>query len=292
MNGFERRFGNFSIRNLTAIIIIGRIAGFLLKLFSPQVFSYLLYDPVKIMHGEIWRLFTFMFISQSSIFWILFEILFLYWIGTALENIWGSFRYTMYFLGSILGIAAATAILYFTFFNGLDFSEDVSNMIANSLSGYLSGLFIYTLFLPFAWYYADQEIRLMMILPIKVKYLAIFDVFLIALMYYNTFGPPPILWILLTLSMINLLVFFAVVLINRGKQKKRYMGFKHKINKAERDLKKNAMHRCSICGVTEIDDPGMSFRYCSKCEGDHEFCEKHLQNHEHFKKVIDINRFQ
>ena len=42
-----------------------------------------------------------------------------------------------------------------------------------------------------------------------------------------------------------------------------------------------AMHRCSICGLTELDDPNMEFRYCSHCEGQYEYCMDHLYSHIH-----------
>ncbi len=40
-------------------------------------------------------------------------------------------------------------------------------------------------------------------------------------------------------------------------------------------------HRCAICGRTELDDPSMEFRYCSRCQGSYEFCQEHLFRHQH-----------
>ena len=42
-------------------------------------------------------------------------------------------------------------------------------------------------------------------------------------------------------------------------------------------------HRCAICGRTEADSPDMQFRFCSKCEGNYEYCEEHLYTHKHVK---------
>ena len=47
--------------------------------------------------------------------------------------------------------------------------------------------------------------------------------------------------------------------------------------------KRNAVHRCTICGRTELDDPNLEFRYCSKCNGAYEYCQDHLYNHEHIR---------
>ena len=43
-------------------------------------------------------------------------------------------------------------------------------------------------------------------------------------------------------------------------------------------------HRCAICGRTELDNPNLEFRFCSKCDGNYEYCSDHLFTHEHVKK--------
>ena len=47
-----------------------------------------------------------------------------------------------------------------------------------------------------------------------------------------------------------------------------------------------ARHRCTICGRTELDDERLEFRYCSKCEGSHEYCQDHLFTHQHIKNGV------
>jgi hypothetical protein len=42
-------------------------------------------------------------------------------------------------------------------------------------------------------------------------------------------------------------------------------------------------HKCTVCGITEKDNPDMDFRYCSKCAGDYEYCMDHLKNHDHMQ---------
>ena len=36
----------------------------------------------------------------------------------------------------------------------------------------------------------------------------------------------------------------------------------------------------------ELDDETLEFRYCSKCEGNFEYCSDHLYTHEHVKRII------
>ena len=46
------------------------------------------------------------------------------------------------------------------------------------------------------------------------------------------------------------------------------------------------VHRCAICGRTDVDSPQLEFRYCSKCEGNYEYCADHLFTHQHVKKYM------
>ena len=43
------------------------------------------------------------------------------------------------------------------------------------------------------------------------------------------------------------------------------------------------VHRCAICGRTELDDPNLEFRFCTKCNGNYEYCSDHLKNHQHIQ---------
>ena len=42
-----------------------------------------------------------------------------------------------------------------------------------------------------------------------------------------------------------------------------------------------ARFRCTVCGRTELTNPGLEFRYCSKCAGYRCYCEDHIHNHVH-----------
>ena len=41
-------------------------------------------------------------------------------------------------------------------------------------------------------------------------------------------------------------------------------------------------HKCAVCGRTDVTNPELQFRYCSKCAGYHCFCSDHIFNHVHF----------
>ena len=61
----------------------------------------------------------------------------------------------------------------------------------------------------------------------------------------------------------------------------------HRRQEFKRDIKRNTSitrHKCAICDRTELDCPEMQFRFCSKCDGNYEYCEEHLYTHTHVKK--------
>ncbi|MDD7326674.1 MAG: hypothetical protein PUG68_02565, partial [Lachnospiraceae bacterium] len=46
---------------------------------------------------------------------------------------------------------------------------------------------------------------------------------------------------------------------------------------------RQAKHKCCICGRTELTNPELDFRYCTKCNGNYEYCSDHLFTHTHVK---------
>jgi len=42
-----------------------------------------------------------------------------------------------------------------------------------------------------------------------------------------------------------------------------------------------ARHRCYTCGKTNLTNPEMDFRYCSKCADDACYCPEHIFSHQH-----------
>ena len=86
--------------------------------------------------------------------------------------------------------------------------------------------------------------------------------------------------------LVLLLNFFIFYFMGRGSltpkqayhQKKRKMEYKKKAAPTQENVPR---HHCVICGRTDEDSPQLEFRYCSKCEGNYEYCSEHLFTHEH-----------
>ena len=47
--------------------------------------------------------------------------------------------------------------------------------------------------------------------------------------------------------------------------------------------KENYTHKCTVCGRTDVTNPELEFRYCSRCNGYHCYCEDHISNHTHIQ---------
>ena len=220
--------------------------------------SMLTLNPRLIMQGEIWRLISWIFIPPSSSFlWIVFILYFYYMIGTGLEHEWGSFRFNVYYFTGV----AATALAAFMTGHG-----------ATALYLNLS------LFLAFAYIYPDFEILIFFILPVKIKYLAWLNWAFIGL---TVLTAPVSEKIAAVISISNYFLFFGSAIFRRGASFQRKTSFKRA---AAPPARTGAFHKCTVCGRTENDDINLEFRYCSTCEGDHEYCMEHLRSHEHITK--------
>lgn len=260
LNKLERKFGRFAIENLMSYIVVANAAILLLYNLIPSVgmsvVDKLKFIPGAVLHGEIWRFITFIFIPPSfSLLWGAFALFFYYSISNSLEAQWGAFKFNIYYLIGMLGTASL------------------------SLMFGIHGVPIYlnlSLFLAYAKIYAENEILLMMILPIKVKYLG--WVYWAILLVDVITGGLPVL-ILISISLANYFLFFGLSNVQSVKTKR-------KTATRQREFKKDRptviqIHRCSVCGLTDRDDPDMDFRYCSKCEGHYEYCADHIFDHEH-----------
>src|SRR5436853_5477858 len=152
LDKLERRFGFLGIPGLPRILVGFAALVFGLAWFLPGFTSILTLDPNKIQHGEVWRLFTYIFIPQTlSPLWFIFALWFLWWVGEGVERAWGSFRLTLYFLVGMIGTTVAA------FFFGSNFSNSMLLM---------------SLFLAFAHFYPQPIISTGFILPLRIKGLA------------------------------------------------------------------------------------------------------------------------
>jgi hypothetical protein len=243
--------------------VIGLNAFVFILYYLPNganVVSGLLFNRTAFLSGQIWRIVTFLFIPPTfSPIFVIFTLYFYYMIGRAVESEWGRMKFTVYYVFSAL----LTIIVCFVF--------DVS----------LDAMYInFSLFMAFATFYPDFEILLFFILPVKIKYLAYFDA---AFFVYNMITTPFPYMLAPVIAMGAYVLFFWDYYLrffrSRRMRNSNIVRFKQSVRKSARS--QGYIHKCSVCGVTDADNPNEEFRYCSLCSDYACYCSKHIFNHEH-----------
>ena len=273
LDKMERRFGRYAIRNLTMYLLAGYAIGYLLSFTMPQLLTYFTLEPALILKGQVWRLLSWVIIPPNdNIIFVIFMMLLYYSLGNTLESYWGAFRYNVYIFSGILFTVIGAFIV-----NGL----------IGGITGFGSLYSTYyinmSIFLACASIMPDYQLLLYGIIPVKMKWLAILVVVLLAV---DAVQGGLIIRIVIIASLLNFIIFFFCNRNLRGhspKQAVRRKKFQKQISRPQNQYAGGAKHRCAVCGRTELDDPTLEFRYCSKCNGNYEYCQDHLFTHEHVK---------
>lgn len=284
MKNLRRDFNRFCFRNrdkgipnLMLWISLGTALVYLLTSIDPsKMLPYWLYfDRSLILRGQVWRLFSYVFLDFSSnILWLAIFLLCYYSLGRAIENIWGTLRFNLFYLTGILLMD-----VYCLIFGGM-------------ASPYYLNL---SLFLAYATLYPDAQFNLFFIIPVKARYLALFDLFFIFIGVFDYF--PQNLFPVIALGnyflafgrdCLNLLPISWRVNANRAAKKavhpkSKTIPFNAAGSYQATHAKPKApyTHKCTVCGRTDADSPELEFRYCSKCRGYHCYCEEHISSHAH-----------
>ncbi len=279
MSKFEKRFGKYAISNLSLILILCYVVGYVIELVNADFLLYLTLNPYAVLRGQIWRIFTWIIIPPSSLDpFTIIMLLFYYNIGTSLERTWGTYRYNVYLLSgmffTVIGSFGWLAITYFTGGPAMNLGY-----ISTVASLYFSTYYInMSIFLAFAATFPEVQVLLMFIVPVKVKWLGI--LYGLVLVYDFLFAGSLATRIAIASSLLSFVIFFITSrshLHMSPKQMKRRAEFRQDIRRNSRVTK----HKCAICGQTEDDDPNLEFRFCSKCNGNYEYCQQHLFTHTH-----------
>ncbi len=137
LNKLERKFGRYAVPNLIVYLIGAYSVGFVLNMVAPNILGFLNFQPYYILHGQIWRLITWILMpTDSNIIFLLIMMMFYYQLGTALERAWGTFRFNAYIIGGILltevGSLLAYGLIYL--FMGGSFAHTASTMMGQMIS--------------------------------------------------------------------------------------------------------------------------------------------------------------
>lgn len=280
MERFALQHPRFGIPNLMKYIAIGNVVVYLLaRLSNFSLVSFLAFNWGAILHGELWRLVTFVFMPAfGSPLSFLLSTYFTYFIGTLLEREWGTAKLNLYYLtGMILTILVGMIGYY----------------VPSSSTVYGTYYINMSMFLAVAALYPDMQVLLFYIIPLKIKWLAWFDVAVFALDAISALMRLDLMGALLpAIAMLNFLVFFWTAITdevgyrrNRARHQTSHqtIQFKSAVRQQKRkEAEQGYRHKCAVCGRTDTDYPDLEFRYCSRCAGYHCFCQDHIFNHEHF----------
>ncbi len=283
----ERKYQRYAIRNLMFYITMLYAAGLVLWLMEsgPMIYlKYLCLDVEKILQGQVWRLVTFLVFPPAFGSWQFTQVFFgviallLYNnLGQTLEHIWGSFRFNVFFLMGVVAQIIAAFVGYLVF-----------GQFWLLTTGFLNS----SIFLAFAMYNPDAQFQLFFVLPIKAKWLAIAE----CAVYLHSFLTGGISTrVELVISLVNIIVFFVITRNYKRyapKEVKRRQDFARAVQRGTQGTSAGTKiivpgktrHRCAVCGRTELDGEHLEFRYCSKCEGNYEYCQDHLYTHQHVTK--------
>ena len=275
LNKMERKFGRYAVRNLSAYIIAFYVAGYLMEVFTPDIFNYLTLEPYYILHGQVWRVVTWLLVPPSSLDLFTIIMLFFYYsLGNSLEQTWGAFRYNVYIFMGMISTVLGAFLLYAIFGGNVLFGNALFSTYYINMS----------IFLAFAVSYPNMQVMLYFFIPIKMKWMGILYGFFIV---YSFVKSSWVGKVAIIASLLNFIVFFLMTRDYRRvspKEIRRKQDFKRQMNTAKPGNGRQPMHKCAVCGRTELDGDDLEFRYCSKCDGNYEYCQDHLFTHQHVHK--------
>ena len=275
---FCHKHSKFGIPGLMKYIVFISAAVYIIFMMDTTMtlLQLLAFHPALIMRGQIWRLFTWLFIPiRSNIFFTAVMLYFYFLAGSTLESIWGTARFNIFYISGIL-----------------------LNLVYGFASGFVPGAVPYltpefinlSMFFAYAVIFPDRQIMLFFIIPVKIKWLALLDAvfFAYSIITGLIFGNP-IAALLPIVAILNFIIICgqdALRLLKplKSRRSPQAVNFKRAARQARRErANEQYRHKCSVCGKTDAGYPNLEFRYCSRCEGYHCFCSEHINSHVHFK---------
>ena len=256
INVLERRFGQLAVPGLMRIIVAFNALVFLLATVRPELVDMLELQPDRVLHGEVWRLFSYIFIpqvgigGQLSVLWVFLYLNFLWLLGEGLEQAWGSFKLNLYYLTGMLGTTVAVFLLH---------APGASGMYLNM-----------SLFYAFATLFPNYPILLFFIVPVRVKWVALVSLAFVSLQLIAGYSTDRLA---ILVALINYLLFFGPSWLTYWREQGRTVTRRQEFQVAQQREAEETLHHCKTCGRTEVSSPELEFRVASDGE---EYCVAHL----------------
>lgn len=248
----ERRFGGYAVSGLIRYVALFNGLVYVLQLVSPGFEQLLVLRPELVLSGEVWRIFTWVFLPETlSPIWIVFALLFLWFLGDLLEDSWGSFRVNLFYA------------------SGWFFTTAVGILLPGSGLGPGANVFLnLSILFAAATVQPTYQVYLFFVIPLQLRWLAVISAVLLGLSFL---GMSMVSKVAVILSFANYFLFFGpaffVGWVEKKKQAVRAERFHASMKEQE------SLHRCAVCGRTEMTNPELEFRV--KANGE-EYCQEHL----------------
>ena len=290
---------NKGIPNLMLYICVGSAVVYLMSQMTGNniLYSVLCFDRAKILQGQVWRLFTYpLTYGSRNLLFTAISLLCFFSLGRAIESQWGSFRFNLYYLSGLVLIDVFSLIF-----------PDTDKLFTYSMEYYppMAYYLNLSLLLSYSTLYPSAQFLFFFIIPVKAWIFALLDLVIVAvdvarmsqLFPYNLFP---------LVALANYFLFFGKDVLNviplswRIKLRKLFhkgtsasptasrpkvIPFKGapSADASAAQTKAPYLHRCTVCGRTDISDPDLEFRYCSRCKGYYCYCQDHISNHTHIQ---------
>ncbi len=304
--GFERfcfRNRDRGIPNLMLYIVLGNALVLIMSMINGGnvLYELLRFDKAKILQGQVWRLVTYVFTQSGGGFIELIFLYFFYMLGRHVEASMGTFKFNLFYLSGVIlmdiyAMIFCPVVSADTLLMGDAFAYHVVALSVYSQMAYYLHL---TLILTFATLFPDTRFLVFFIIPVRAWVIALIYLLLEAISIFNLSYPvmyfPHNLFPLVALG--NYLLFMGSDIKNlapwswrariaRKKPAKQTgvtrlpTGMDYRPSPAKSE---DYTHRCTVCGRTDVSNPELEFRYCSRCQGYYCYCQEHINNHEHIE---------
>lgn len=268
---------NKGIPNLMLYVCVGNAIVYLMSQVagSTYLYSLLLFSRTAILRGQVWRLISWpLTMYRNNILLMAVALLCYYSLGRVIEQLWGTCKFNLFYLSGIVMMDVYCMIF--------GCQADVS---------YLNS----SLFMSYATMFPSATFLLFFIIPVKAWIFALLNLIEIVIglvtypFPYNLF---PII------ALMNYFLFFGKDAVNVIPQSwrlwlRRHLGGKQTTAKHQQPKvvqfrtasreKPDYNHRCTVCGRTDVTNPELEFRYCSRCKGYYCYCQDHINNHTHIE---------
>lgn len=310
MKDLRKRFERFCFRNrdkgipnLMLYIALGNAIVLIMSMINggSVLYELLCFDKAKILQGQVWRLVTYVFTQSGSSFIELIFLYFFYMIGRHVENSMGTLKFNLYYLSGVVLMDIFAMIFCPTkpvMFGNVLYAPEAFADLYSGMAYYLH----LSLILTFATTHPDSQFMIFFIIPVKAWLIALIYLLLELIAVFNLSYPvmyfPHNLFPLVALG--NYFLFMGSDIknllplswrvkaerpVHKKTKKAKVVPFPGQTNyqTAKAQQQDPYTHRCTVCGKTDVTNPELEFRYCSRCKGYYCYCEDHINNHTHIE---------